>query len=102
MNFDMFFWQASKFTALLTKCLREKCSQLPPELRMALVKALMTMRNRGVAGEIVDLATVENARFAADPLQTLELCFELVKCEDKELRYDASEHVARHIVVHRQ
>lgn len=50
--------------------LKAQSSALDPELRMSFVKAMVALRNRNLI----------------DQAQTLDLFFELIKCDDKQLR----------------
>lgn len=56
---------------MLITTLSDQATGLDPDVRIAFCKALMTMRNRKI------IATMD----------LLPLFFELVKCDDKQLRY---------------
>uniref|UniRef100_A0A0N4V820 Protein SDA1 n=1 Tax=Enterobius vermicularis TaxID=51028 RepID=A0A0N4V820_ENTVE len=62
--------EAKEFSSSMLLVLRSHSTGLNPEIRLAFCKALVILRNRRLV----------------DPLELLELFFELVKCDDKQLR----------------
>ncbi|KAK6013797.1 NUC130/3NT domain protein, partial [Ostertagia ostertagi] len=62
--------QAKEFSAHLISVLREQGSGLDPHVRMSFCKALVLLRNQNLI----------------DPLEFMEIFFELVRIEDKQLR----------------
>ncbi|VDO23688.1 unnamed protein product [Haemonchus placei] len=62
--------QAKEFSAHLISVLREQGSGLDPHVRMSFCKALVLLRNQNLI----------------DPLEFMDIFFELVKIEDKQLR----------------
>ncbi|EPB77997.1 NUC130/3NT domain protein [Ancylostoma ceylanicum] len=71
--------QAKEFSAHMVTVLREQGCGLDPHVRMSFCKALVLLRNQDLL----------------DPMEFIDIFFELVKVEDKQLRQDSRAIVAR-------